>query len=181
MVPKDKNILEQRSAFFKSDEISDFFESHFSRREIFLDIEHWQNIAENRLPWYEYNNSSKDRKEFTAFKQIIIPYIKNIIIAGLTERQKEVITLYFTCNCTQTFIAKKLGISQPTVSQHLNGKKRNGKKIGGSIIKIRKIICKKSPINSSQTIQVIMNTLYQMLDKTISFRKRRKLISKIIR
>ena len=48
--------------------------------------------------------------------------------------------MYFLHDHTQVHIAHKLGISQPTVNQHLNGKKRNGKKVGGSIRKIRKMI-----------------------------------------
>lgn len=178
MVPEDKHTLEQRSAF---GEISDFNESGFFRKEIHLDFEHWQNIAENRLPWFDYNKSSKERKEYLKFKHIIVPCIKKIIVSGLTERQKEIITLYFVCNCTQTFIAKKLGISQPTVNQHLNGKKRNGKKIGGSIIKIRKIIRKKTSANPIQNPKIIMDTLCLLLDETISLRKRRKLIRAMLR
>jgi DNA invertase Pin-like site-specific DNA recombinase len=48
--------------------------------------------------------------------------------------------MYFLHDHTQVHIARELGISQSTVSQHINGKKRNGKKIGGSIRKIRKAI-----------------------------------------
>jgi hypothetical protein len=33
------------------------------KREIFLDYDQWQNIAEDRLPWYEYNHGSGDRKK----------------------------------------------------------------------------------------------------------------------
>jgi len=38
----------------------------------------------------------------------------------------------------ETRIAAVLGISQPTISQHLTGKLRGGRKVGGALQKLRK-------------------------------------------
>ena len=119
---------------------SDLYDTSSFKKEIFLDYSQWQNIAEDKLLGYEYNHRTRDRKEAATIQRIIIPCLKKIIVSGLTKRQKEVVTMYFLHDHTQVHVAHELGISQPTVNQHLSGKKRNGKKIGGSIRKIRKLI-----------------------------------------
>jgi len=150
--------------------------------EIFLDYDQWQNIAEDRLPWYEYNHSFGDRKRATAIQRMIIPCVREIITSGLTARQKEVVTMYFLRDYTQVHIAHKLDISQPTVNQHLNGKKRNGKKIGGSIRKIRKIIHYMSSTDEAHHGEShIINTLDQLLDETTSLRKSHELIRSMLK
>ena len=55
----------------------------------------------------------------------------------LTRRQRQVLALYLGELKSQVQIATKLGISQQTVSQHLVGKQRGGKKIGGAASRIR--------------------------------------------
>ena len=69
---------------------------------------------------------------------MIMAFVADVISKGLTARQREVIDLYFRQQHTQARTAQKLGITQPTVSQHLNGKMRDGKKVGGAIRRIRK-------------------------------------------
>ena len=108
---------------------------------------------------------------------MIIPCIREIIASGLTSRQKEVVTMYFLHKQTQVSIARKLGISQPTVNQHLNGKKRKGKKVGGSIRRIRKVIHgMSSACNSHPHQSHIINTLDQPLNETTGIRKSYELI-----
>lgn len=161
---------------------SDGYEPSLFRREIFLDYDQWQNIGEDKLPWYEYNHSSTNRTEVAAIQRLIIPCIREIIVSGLTSRQREVITMYFLSGRSQVFIARKLGISQPTVSQHLKGKKRNGKKIGGSIRKIRKIIHHLSSTHQTHQGQsYIIHTLDQLLDDSTTLRKSSELIQQMLK
>lgn len=161
---------------------SDFYEPSVFRREIFLDFDQWQNIGEDQLPWYEYNQNTADRNKIDAFQRIIIPCLREIISSKLTFRQKEVITMYFINGKTQTYIARKLKISQPTVSQHLNGKKRNGKKIGGSIKRIKKIVHHLSSNQKSQQgHSYIMNTLAQLSNDGMSHRASTELIRSILK
>lgn len=50
-----------------------------------------------------------------------------IIDTQLSNRQREVLYLHYRYDLNQTEIAKKLNISQPTVSRHFhNGKKKLG-------------------------------------------------------
>lgn len=67
---------------------SDLYKQNRFNKEIFLDSEQWQNIAENRLPWYEYNHSLEDKKKNTAIQHMILPCIRDIITFGLTPRQR---------------------------------------------------------------------------------------------
>jgi RNA polymerase sigma factor (sigma-70 family) len=185
MGQKRRNTSSQRSANRKHEETllgSDFLESSILKREIFLDYEHWQSIADNKRPWYEYNHSTQDRNYTAAIQRIIIPCINEIISSALTNRQKEVVTMYFLSNHTQVHIAHELGISQPTVSQHLNGKKRKGKKIGGSIRKIRKIIHRMSSIDKvNHSESQIINILNQLLDSRTSLRKSHDLLRSMLK
>jgi RNA polymerase sigma factor (sigma-70 family) len=161
---------------------SELYEPSFFTKEIFLDNSQWQDIAEDKLPWYEYNRRSRERKEAAAIHRMILPCIREIIASGLTRRQKEVVTMYFLHDHTQVYIAHELGISQPTVSQHLNGKKRNGKKIGGSIRKIRKMIHYMSSTDKEHQSEFhIINILDKLLDKNTSIRKSHKLIHNMLK
>ena len=62
-----------------------------------------------------------------------------------TLRQHEVMGLHFWEQQTQVEIAQRLAISQPTVDQHLSGKRRNGKQVGGAIRKLRKAVRTEAP------------------------------------
>ena len=185
MSQKCSNTSCQRSAANKSEESlldSEFYESSYFRREFFLDYKHWQNIDDNKRPWYEYNHNVQDRKESVAAQQMIIPCINEIIASKLTNRQKDVVTMYFLSDRTQVYIAHKLGISQPTVNQHLNGKKRNGKKIGGSIRKIKKIIHHiSSAVKENHSDSQVIHILDQLLDERISLRKSHNLIRSMLK
>lgn len=160
----------------------DSYEISFFKKEIFLDYDQWQNIAEDRRPWYEYNHSSGERKNAVSIQNMIIPCLQEIIASGLTARQKEIVMMYYLYDYTQVYIANKLGISQPTVNQHLNGKKRNGKKIGGSIRRIRKIIHRMSSAGSTHRGDShIINALDQLLDEKNSLRNSHKLIRSMLK
>ena len=61
----------------------------------------------------------------------------------LTERQREVVTLYFFGELNQRQIAVQLGVSQQAVSEHLYGKMRNGRAVSGALRKLRKACAKR--------------------------------------
>lgn len=104
-----------------------------------LSDKHWQNIAD---PKSSINDQDLADAEFrrTILKNII-PILEEIIGEALTRRQREVWELYLASDDnTQQRVAEILGIRQPTVSQHLNGRIRKGAKIGGAVKRIRKRI-----------------------------------------
>ena len=151
-------------------------------KEIFLKHDHWQNIAETKQRWYDYNHDTDRRSEIATIHQELIRAVKNIIRVELTERQREVLILYFFHAQTQVYIANKLRISQPTVNQHMNGKKRNGKTVGGAIRKLRKVLRRNGPLNGlSKGSPLVLNTLKLLLDKEITCRKSSELLKMLLK
>jgi DNA-binding CsgD family transcriptional regulator len=105
---------------------------------IFLKHELWQMIPENAGLQYNYNYGKGGVGQCKNGNSAIIAEIGRIINTRLTPRQRDTVTLYYYEGRTQVDTAEKLGITQPTVHQHLYGKKRNGKYVGGACAKIRK-------------------------------------------
>jgi len=63
-----------------------------------------------------------------------------VIQTQLSSRQREIVNLYFYGGKTQTEIAEILGISQQVVSKQLFGVMRQGKRVGGAIRKLEKLL-----------------------------------------
>ena len=66
------------------------------------------------------------------------PEVRTLIDEVLTARQREVLILYFLGGLNQQQVAEKLDISQQAVSEHLYGRMRNGRAVGGALRKLRK-------------------------------------------
>ena len=92
---------------------------------------------------YEAPEHRELRLERQAKKRTVLTQIREIIDKELTANQRNCVMLYFFEGQTQEQIALALGISRRVVSQHLFGVKRNGKRIGGAINKIRKVCIKR--------------------------------------
>ena len=75
-----------------------------------------------------------------------------MIDARLTERQREIVDLYFFKGLTQQEIAKELKIPQQVVSKHLFGVIRCGKRVGGGMQKLRKA-CEKMGISPNDWVE----------------------------
>lgn len=150
-------------------------------QEIHLDHEQWENMSEDSTRFYEYNHNKENRDNRESIVSEIIPTINRIIYFHLTPRQSQVMSLYRK-ELTQINIAKILGISQPTVSQHLNGKRRNGKKIGGSFRRIRRKIHE----HTSKGIwpyedKRILIALDLLLDKNITHRRALSILDSVVK
>ncbi len=65
--------------------------------------------------------------------------VRAIIEDGLTERQRQVLELYFLRGLDQSTVARLLGMSQQSVSEHIHGKTRHGHQVGGLVRKLRKL------------------------------------------
>jgi len=100
------------------------------------------------------------------------------IIPELTKRQQTIFDLYFYCSFTQEEIAQELKIKQPTVSQHLTGKSRHGKKVGGATVKIIKVIQRKAKEEKDPDIRMSYILLSNAM-KVHTRRSFRLLINKI--
>src|SRR5687767_7361022 len=67
----------------------------------------------------------------------LIAALRDLVSSRLTDRQRQIVQLYFFEGRTQQEIAEKLEISQQTVSRQLFGVVRNGKKVGGAIKRLQ--------------------------------------------
>jgi hypothetical protein len=101
--------------------------------------------ALERLPstsalWFETPDDRERRYAMQNFYQAVTPVVDSLIESELTRRQREVLKLYYLYGKTQEDIAVILNLTQSTVSRHLFGTVRRGKKVGGAITKLRKAI-----------------------------------------
>jgi len=65
--------------------------------------------------------------------------VMDLIHSALTDKQRQVLLLYYMHQKTQAEVAQIMGISRRVVSQHLFGICRHGKHIGGAVKKLRRL------------------------------------------
>jgi DNA-binding MarR family transcriptional regulator len=112
--------------------------------EIPADSKYLESVPANRALWFETEEDRQRRHALDDFFRSVRPVVHRLIDSELTQRQREVLKLYYFHGKTQEDIAAILALSQSTVSRHLFGTVRNGKKVGGAISKLRKTIEKKA-------------------------------------
>jgi RNA polymerase sigma factor (sigma-70 family) len=114
--------------------------------EIPVDFEKLTEFDTRNALWYETDEEREARWQREDRQERLMPRLMEIIDNELTPKQREAVILYFFGQKTQEEIGQIMGISHQVVSQHINGIKRNGKKIGGAIARIRKA-CEKTGVN----------------------------------
>jgi FixJ family two-component response regulator len=70
----------------------------------------------------------------------VISILHTLIQTRLTSKQRRILEMYFFESLNEQTIASQLGISQQVVSKHLFGVIRDGKKVGGAVKKLQKIL-----------------------------------------
>ena len=113
-----------------------------------------------------YHQSDQDRERRYAmsdFYQEVRPSVFGLIDTKLTQRQREVVNLYYVHDKTQEDIAAILQLTQSTVSRHLFGTVRDGKKVGGAISKLRKAIDR----DNDPTIDNALGKLKRRMDVAV--------------
>lgn len=108
--------------------------------EIATDSEFIEGVASENALWFETEDDRERRYALQDFFRGVLPAVQDIIQVRLTDRQRQIINLYFFQNKTQEDIAEILDLTQSTVSRHLFGTVRNGKRVGGAIPKLRKAV-----------------------------------------
>jgi predicted transcriptional regulator len=99
-----------------------------------------ESVPIERSPWFETDEDRERRYALEEFFKTVLPVVEGLVDAKLTKRQREIIRLYYFCNKTQEEIAEELQLTQSTVSRHLFGTVRNGRKVGGAIPKLQKVV-----------------------------------------
>lgn len=111
--------------------------------------------------WFETEDDRERRYAVKDFFQTVRPVVDTLIDAELTRRQREVLKLYYFYGKTQEDIAAILNLTQSTVSRHLFGTVRGGKKVGGAITKLRKAMDRNEDPTVSQALGTLQNRLAQ--------------------
>ena len=124
------------------------FVSNFDPRfwEIVFEPDKLDKFSDEDAIWRETEAERQLRYEREDRMRRITPLIMKIIENDLTKMQRKCIKLHFLHEKTREEIAQTLGISRRVVTQHIYGIRRNGKRIGGGIKKIRKV-CEKRGIS----------------------------------
>ena len=107
--------------------------------------EYIENVPADRAMWFETNEDRQRRYALQEFFQSVLPLVTDLIELELTTRQCEVVRLYYFMGKTQEDVAAILDLSQSTVSRHLFGTVRNGRRVGGAIPKLRKVMDRRQP------------------------------------
>lgn len=118
-----------------------------------------ENLPVERALWFESDEDRERRDAFSNFFTDVKPVVLDLLDSKLTQRQMEVVKLYYLYGKTQEDIATILDLSQSTVSRHLFGTVRGGKKVGGAIPKLRKVIDKEN----DETIESAFDSLRSRL------------------
>ena len=145
-----------------------YWEAHLSQG-------HWANIAEDLRLWYMDSYSQECRERREQINEEVLPIIERAASERLTVRQEQVFMAYFFQQRTQVQIAGVLGISQPTVNQHLRGKVRSDKRVGGAIRRLRKSMRKEAEEEASAQPETdgtrIFTIILGLLDDNVTRRK----------
>jgi len=110
--------------------------------EVTLSEEEWEQFTTEDRMGYESPEELEQRQKRSERAKKLLPTVRTIMDKVLTPRQREVVYLSFFEGLNQREIAKKLGISQQSVSEHLYGKIRKGRAVGGALRKLRKACIK---------------------------------------
>lgn len=140
-----------------------------SWRETFFTPEQWACVPASKRMWYRSESDQEIDDRLRAAEEIGL-VVQAVMVSALTSRQRQVMELYYLENLTQIEVAATLGITQVTVSQHLKGKQRGGKPVGGAFRKIRKAIHKAARSRAGEVSRyaLIVAVLDALLDASLT-------------
>ena len=131
--------------------------------EVPTDLTRLDRFAASSALWFETEVDRERRHAMRDFYQAVSPVVSTLIDATLTGRQRQVLKLYYFDGKTQEDIADLLAVSQSTVSRHLFGTVREGKRVGGAIRKLQKALDRRP----QPDVATALNTLQQRLARAV--------------
>lgn len=149
-------------------------------REVHWDQQHWDNIPESAGLCAKASRDARTDARLRADEEIRL-VVHALVVSILTTQQRRVMELYFLEGHKQVDVARALGISQPTVVQHIRGKKRGDGYVGGALKKLRKAIhkaAKRRRIEETKTA-LILQIMDKLLDQSLTRRRAKRLIDEL--
>ena len=114
--------------------------------EVTLSDAGWRGFTTQDHPYYESDEDLEARQVREERARDMRSELEAVVAEVLTDRQRDVVELHFFGGLNQRQIGEQLGISQQAVGQHLYGKLRNEKAVGGALKKLQKV-CNQRGIN----------------------------------
>jgi len=151
-----------------------------SWRETYFTPEQWACVPASAQMGYRSESDQDIDDRLRAAEEIGL-VVSALMVSALTPRQREVMELYYLENMTQVEVAATLGITQVTVSQHLKGKQRGGKPVGGAFRKIRKAIHKRALTHAGDNTRYaeIIAAFDALLDSSLTRRRARHILGSL--
>ncbi len=149
-------------------------------REVQWDQQHWDNIPESAGLCARASQDVTTDARLRADEEIRF-VVHALVVSILTTQQRRVMELYFLEGRKQVDVARSLGISQPTVVQHIRGKKRGDGHVGGALKKLRKAIrkaAKRRRLEETKTAQ-ILQIMDKLLDQSLTRRRAKSLMDEL--
>ena len=148
-----------------------------SWRETQFTPEQWARVPSTASPWHMPSPAPGADERLRTAEEIAL-VLHAIMVTALTQRQRQVMELYYLEHRTQVEVATALGITQATVSQHLKGKRRGQTHVGGAFRKIRKAIRRAAArhVHGGGRYAEIITALDTLLDSSITRRRARNVI-----
>jgi predicted transcriptional regulator len=148
--------------------------------EVQLEQWRWANMPESAGLWAVAPPDDAAEARLRAEEELGL-VLHALVVSVLTTQQRRVMELYFLDGLKQVEVARALGISQTTVSQHLSGKKRGSVHVGGALRKLRKAIhkaAKRRRMAATKTAQII-RVMDKLLDRSITRRRAKSLMDEL--
>jgi RNA polymerase sigma factor (sigma-70 family) len=92
-----------------------------------------------------------DAEDGADLRSEMLDLLRELVATALTDRQRQIVDLYFTDGLSQAEIAAELGITQQVVSKQLFGVMRDGRRIGGAIRRLR-VLCEEHGIDPERWV-----------------------------
>ena len=156
------------------------FEDDGNWRETFFTPEQWACVLADCRLW-SCPESDQDIDDRLKAAEEVGLVVQAVMVSVLTPRQREVVELYYLESLSQVDVAATLGITQATVSQHLKGKMRGGKPVGGAFRKIRKAIHKRAQAragDNTRYVEIIV-AFDALRDSSITRRRARHILGSL--
>ena len=149
--------------------------------EVQLNQRQWANMPESAGLWAGVSPDDTAEARLRVNEEMGLILHVMVLEAALTKIQRKVLELYYFEGRKQVEIAMALGISQPTVSQHLRGKKRGARHVGGALNKLRKAIHKAAVrlrTVATRAAQII-RVMDERQDRSITRRRVKRLMDEL--
>lgn len=152
----------------------------YNDTETYFTPEQWACVPADRQMWHRPESDQDIDDRLRAAEEIGL-VVQAIMVSALTPRQRGVVELYYLEDQSQVEVAASLGITQATVSQHLKGKLRGGKPVGGAFRKIRKAIHNRALSHAGDNTRYaeIIAAFDALLDSSLTRRRARHLLGSL--